>query len=235
MEQQSSFPLQLSSNQLKLIALLAMTIDHIGLVLLPQYEILRIIGRLAYPIFAYMIAEGCRYTSHKVRYLGIVFGVGLLCQIVYLLTTRSIYQCIMMTFSLAIALIFTIDWARAQGGKRWALVFLSLFFAAFVCEGLPLLLKHTDFGIDYGFTGVMLPVFIFLGQNKKERLLAAALGLILVALQAGGVQWFGLLALLPLACYNGKRGKWKLKYLFYIYYPLHLAVIWGINLLLIGL
>ena len=52
----------LTGNQLKLIALITMTIDHVGMMLLPQLRILRAIGRIAFPIFAYMIAEGCRYT-----------------------------------------------------------------------------------------------------------------------------------------------------------------------------
>ena len=55
----------LTGNQLKLIALFAMTCDHVGLQLLPNVLILRILGRLALPIFAYMIAEGCRYTRNR--------------------------------------------------------------------------------------------------------------------------------------------------------------------------
>lgn len=55
----------LTGNQLKLLALIAMTCDHVGLQLLPQFIILRIIGRLAAPLFAYMIAEGCRYTHNR--------------------------------------------------------------------------------------------------------------------------------------------------------------------------
>ena len=59
---------QLTSNELKLFALVVMTVDHIGALLLPQYSVLRIIGRLAFPIFAYMIAEGCAHTSSRLRY-----------------------------------------------------------------------------------------------------------------------------------------------------------------------
>ena len=55
----------LTGNQLKLIALVTMTIDHIGMQLFPRVRLLRIIGRLAFPIFAYMIAEGCRYTRNR--------------------------------------------------------------------------------------------------------------------------------------------------------------------------
>ena len=59
-----------------------------------------------------------------------------------------------------------------------------------------------------------------------------ALGLIFLSLSRGGIQWFSLIALIPLAFYNGTRGKRKLKYLFYIYYPAHLGVIWLIGLFL---
>ena len=59
----------LSGNQLKIIALVAMTCDHVGKELLPAYEFLQIMGRLAFPIFAYMIAEGCRYTRNRKKHL----------------------------------------------------------------------------------------------------------------------------------------------------------------------
>ena len=62
-------------------------------------------------------------------------------------------------------------------------------------------------------------------------LAAAAVLLSLLALTWGGRQWFSLLALIPLACYNGKRGKMKMKNLFYIYYPAHLVVIYLLDML----
>ena len=99
----------LSGNQLKLLALFAMTCDHVGLQLLPQFIILRIIGRLAAPLFAYMIAEGCRYTHDRGRYLGRLLGMAALCQIAYFAAMRSLYQCIFVTFSLSVCLIYTLD------------------------------------------------------------------------------------------------------------------------------
>ena len=57
----------LSGNQLKLIALITMTVDHMGLILFDQFILLRIVGRLAFPIFAWMIAEGCRHTRRMGR------------------------------------------------------------------------------------------------------------------------------------------------------------------------
>jgi len=58
----------LSGNMLKIIAALAMLCDHVGLLFFPSQDIFRIIGRLAFPIFAFMIAEGCKYTRNKAKY-----------------------------------------------------------------------------------------------------------------------------------------------------------------------
>ena len=99
----------LTGNQLKLLALFAMTCDHVGLQLLPQFIILRIIGRLAAPLFAYMIAEGCRYTHDRGRYLGRLLGMAALCQIAYFAAMRSLYQCIFVTLSLSVCLIYALD------------------------------------------------------------------------------------------------------------------------------
>ena len=63
--QYDRFPKFLTGNALKILAALFMTIDHIGVMLFPRVLVLRIIGRLALPIFAFMIAEGCKYTRNK--------------------------------------------------------------------------------------------------------------------------------------------------------------------------
>ncbi|MBR5534345.1 MAG: hypothetical protein IKU62_05805 [Ruminiclostridium sp.] len=215
----------LSGNALKLIAILSMTLDHIGRYLFPQFHFLRVLGRLALPIFAYMIAEGCRYTRNPKKYLLTILAVAILCQSAFFLATGSLYQCILVTFTLSILLIQSLD--RSPLGV--ALVWLGVIF---FCVGLPML-PHTDFAVDYGFWGVLLPVIIYLGRDPRERLLLTAGGLVLLALSFSGLtQWFSLLALPLLALYNGRRGKWRMKYFFYVYYPLHLTVIYGIRLLL---
>lgn len=217
----------LSGNQLKLLALLSMTLDHIGLQLLPRLEILRILGRLALPIFAYMIAEGCRYTRSRRRYLATMAAMALVCQGVYFFAMGSLYQCILVTFSLSIALIYLTDHAmHRQSAAAWLPALLGFGAAYFLSNVLPGLLPGTDYGIDYRFAGIVLPVLISLGRIKREKLALTAVGLVLLALQSGGRQWFALAALLPLALYSGKRGRRNLKNLFYIYYPAHLAAIW---------
>ncbi|MBR3753108.1 MAG: hypothetical protein IKK50_08270 [Ruminiclostridium sp.] len=224
----------LSGNALKIIAIISMTLDHIGYHLFPGCHLLRILGRLALPIFAYMIAEGCHHTRNPRKYLLTILAVAALCQLVYFFAMGSLYQCILVTFVLSILLIQSMDRARQDESHQTALT-TALVWAGvvFVCVGLPQLLDHTDFAIDYGLWGVLLPVFIYLGRDRREKLLLTAVGLILLALSFFGLtQWFSLAALPLLALYNGERGKWRMKYFFYVYYPIHLAVIYGISLIL---
>ena len=221
----------LSGNSLKLIALLAMTIDHIGAYILPQYNILRIIGRLAFPVFAYMIAEGCRYTKNRIRYLSNMIYLAFICQSASFIATRSLNMCIIVTFSLSIAVIYAIDYMTEKRDAKSFAAGLSLLFAVyFVSQMLPKALIGTDYNIDYGFFGVLTPAFIYLGKSKLEKISMAAFALVLVASSLGGIQWYALLAIPLLIVYNGKRGNIKLKNLFYIYYPAHLAVIYLIGL-----
>jgi hypothetical protein len=215
----------LSGNAIKLMALVSMTLDHVGLYLLGNYLPLRIVGRLAFPLFAYMIAEGARYTRSRGSYLLTIFALGMLCQVVLFLALGSLYQCILITFSLSILLIYLCDWARErwEQPKARVAVLAGLLGAGLICKVLPILLP--GFAVDYGYWGVLLPVVISLGKQHWGRLGLTALGLVLVCYDLGGVQWFSLLALIPLALYSGKRGRLPLKYFFYLYYPLHLLVI----------
>lgn len=221
----------LSGNQLKLLAMAAMTCDHVGVQLLPQAQILRIIGRLAMPIYAYMIAEGCRHTRNRRGYLKRIAALAALCQAVYYAALGSLYQGILVSFTMSICLIFALEQARRGFGPRM----LALAAAAgtgFVCLGLPRLLAGTDFAVDYGVWGVLLPVAAYFGRSKGERLGLTALDLVLLGLTYGGNQWFALASLPLLWLYNGSRGKYPIGKLFYWYYPAHLALIAGISLAL---
>ncbi len=223
----------LTGNQLKIIAMIAMTLDHVGMVFFPGDDGFRILGRLALPIYAYMIAEGCHYTHDRKRYFFRLFGLGALCQIVYFFAMGSLYQCILITFSLSVAVICLVDWA-AEKNKLLVppVVIASVLGVRFFCDVLPGFLPGTDYAIDYGTCGVLLPVLISAGNTKKRKILLLCIGLTLLALDAGGLQWFSLAAVPLLALYNGRRGKYAIGKLFYIYYPLHLVVIQGLHLVL---
>lgn len=223
----------LTGNQLKMIALITMTVDHIGLFLFPNLLFLRLIGRLAMPIFAWMIAEGCRYTKNRSRYLLTILGVGIVCQIVYLVFMESLSQCILITFSLSVLLIYSMDYAVQKKSILSVMVMGLVFMAVtYFCVFLPNDLRNTDFRVDYGIYGVLLPVLIYIGQTKEQKLMAAAIGLIPLAITHGYWQWTSFLSLPLIALYNGQRGKMRMKYLFYIYYPLHLVAIYGLGMLM---
>lgn len=236
----------LSGNMLKLIAAACMLADHVGLMFFPQLTVLRVIGRLAFPIYAFMIAEGCKYTRNKKRYFLLVFALAVVCQIVNYVFAKSLYMCILVTFSISILMIYALDYLKSA-------LFASERSAGQIVLGAALvvgavagtyLLNHA-LQIDYGFWGCMTPAFASLFQRCSGRdveilnrldsadvhVLMLGLGLVILGISIGGVQMYALLTLPLLWCYSGARGKRSMKYFFYIFYPVHLAVLEGIYML----
>lgn len=219
----------LSGNQLKILAMITMTIDHVGAYLLPDVLWLRIVGRLAFPIYAFMIAEGCRHTRNMFRYLASVAGMAALCQVVWYLQSGSLYMYILVTFSLSILLIMLLQ--QSEKSAFWGVVAVAAVAAVYyITEKLPEELP-VEFGIDYDFMGVMLPVMIWAGKDKWKSLGLCAIGLLIMGMESK-IQMYAILSLIPLAFYTGRRGKWNLKGFFYWYYPTHLAAIYGIGYLI---
>ena len=221
----------LNNNQLKIIAMVSMLIDHIGEALLPDVYVLRVIGRLAFPIFAYMIAEGCAHTRHRWRYLLSIASLGLACQAVYFFAMGSWYQGILITFSLSIAAIFAIDLFVRKKNVKSALVMLAVLAAViFISVIAPIVFKSYGFALDYGALGVLMPIAVYYLRDKRLKISASAAILLLRAILYGDFRWYALLAVPLLAIYNGERGKARLKYLFYVFYPTHLVVIYLLQL-----
>ena len=222
-------PTFLSGNALKILAAIFMSIDHIGVILFPRVLLLRIIGRLALPIYAFMIAEGCKYTRNKKKHFGMIFGLGTVCQIVYYLFDGSLYFSILITFSLSILMIYALQHWKQKKTTLSGLVFASSVIATY--------LLNQWLTIDYGFWGCMLPVFAALPHGTDRDRLSVnttmlGVGLIFLGLSTDAIQCLALLALPLLYAYNGKRGKLNLKYFFYIFYPTHLVVLEGIAMLM---
>ena len=219
----------LNNNQLKIIALISMVIDHAGLVLFPRAAIFRILGRLSFPIYAYMIAEGCAHTKNRKKHLGMILGVGLIFQIVWFLFSRSLYHNILLTFSLSIGMIYAIDGLiKNKNNRSRILMILIIIFILFIGVICPILFGYYGFDFDYGVWGIFLPVLIYFAPTKVIKLIYSTILICAMACFSNITQWFALLSIPLLALYNGKRGKHNLKYLFYIVYPLHLVIIYGI-------
>jgi len=109
-----------------------------------------------------------------------------------------------------------------------AVVILSVLFLTLIA---PELFEKQGFLVDYGLAGVLLPVAVYYGRGKKQKLLLAAAVLVVFGLISGGIWWYSLLALPLLLLYNQKRGTANLKYLFYIFYPSHLAAIYLVGMI----
>jgi hypothetical protein len=237
----------LSGNALKIIAAISMALDHIGFVFFPKILFFRILGRIALPIFAFMIAEGCKYTRNKLRYFLTIFLLGSIFQVVFYIVERSFYLGVLMTFSCGILAVYSLMFVKKAwlSGGGYALKLLSVLSLVFMIVGISVLNEYVV--VDYGFYGCILPLFAALfhhdgkGGYENDLLkrcdhvpvhaLSMGVGMLLLALDRGGIQFYSFLALPLLLLYSGKRGKWKMKYFFYIFYPAHLAIIYGIAML----
>ncbi|MBO5240232.1 MAG: hypothetical protein J6B56_02280 [Clostridia bacterium] len=238
----------LNANALKFLAAALMLVDHIGYMLFPQVLFLRIVGRLSMPLFAFALSEGCRYTKNKTKHFCLLFALALLCQIVYyFFDDGNLYMSILITFSLSVLTIYALQFCKktlfdeqADGLDKGLSValFLALAFCDFaLCQILF---------IDYGFWGIMLPVFASVFDFRgipaptllqkldclPARVFTLSIGLIPLAFSFGGIEFYAFLSIPILLLYNGEKGKWKTKYFFYIFYPLHLALLQGIAMLL---
>ena len=230
----------LTGNQLKILAALLMVIDHVGVMLYPEIEIYGIIGRLSFPIFAFMIAEGCVYTKKKRQYFLDIFLLGILCQIVFYWVEKSTDLGILITFSFSVLLCYLLEYTKKTLVSKDNGILSKIFFTAiFVLAVYVTYLFNQKFYVDYGFLGCVLPLFACVfrkvtinGKTYFDTLdyyfvhvVLFGIGVYLLALESGGIQMYSLLALPLLFLYSGKRGKWRLKLFFYIFYPVHFAVL----------
>ncbi len=219
-----------SGNFIKLIALVSMTIDHIGYILFPDVLILRLIGRLAFPIYAYFIAEGCVYTKNKYRYFFTILGLGLACQLINIFLANDNILNILLTFSLSIIIIYLIQFIKKSiSDNNTSAKVTGIVYVLLVVTAIYIFTFFVK--VDYGFIGVLLAPLVSLFSKRSLKIIMLSVGLILLSI-FNPLQWFSLLAMLPILLYNGKRGKLKFKYLFYGYYPAHLIIIYLIKMLI---
>lgn len=233
----------LSQESLKLIACMTMLVDHLAVIIvmgslysthhgmrLEIYETMRLIGRIAFPIYCFLLAEGSAHTHNPVRY-------GLRLAICALLSE--------LPYDLAL-------WGRITWQHQNVMVTLFLGFCALEvmkrCPNLPLkLLLALPFaalaefaGGDYGAKGIMLVVLFALTRRIPHRHLAQVLGIWFVfspnhamflnwmeQLSVTTQEW-AVLAILPITLYDGRKvTKSKaVQWGFYLFYPVHLLALY---------
>lgn len=205
----------LSTFQLKWIAIITMLIDHVGAVLFPYSMGFRIIGRIAFPIFCFLIVEGFSHTRDVRRYMVRLGIFALVSEIPYDLAFHggiSFEEGQNVFFTLLLGVFMMYMLSLGSGILVKVLVVLSVFVLAEVLN------------TDYSGRGILLILIYYLFREKK------AIGLPAGALWNfsygwGMIQCFGVAATPFLAFYNGKRGP-KIKYFFYVFYPAHLFILY---------
>lgn len=228
----------LTAYELKLLAIFAMTLDHIAYVYaLPLGSaavIMRMVGRATFPIMAFLITEGYVYSKNRYRYCIRLLLAALISTVPYYLvfgTPRNV----LFTLAAGLLVLMVQDEVQKRRPEIPALVW-QLFFAC-IAVGAAGLMQSFDWGLP-GIVAIYL-----VGQFKKKPYFLQGIvctgSLLMITilrrlLTGGGFTpaYCIFLAGLPLAAiwiglYNGKRGR-DMRYFFYAYYPVHLLLLYGI-------
>ncbi len=261
----------MSALLLKLIACVTMLFDHVGLVFGGQIEwlwIFRIVGRIAFPIFAFQLAVGYTKTHNLFAYYFRLLVFALVSQLPFYLMihcgfvktltpdmTGAVLQnaylggagfnmaglSLNILFTLVMGLLAITVYDRVRSApiptakrKETRSFYRFLNFCLGIVAVLPLLYIAQRLNMDYGARGVLLILAFYIGRKHKWSLALAMvlytltrLPALIGATTAMDVLWnLGqLLALVPILLYTGKQGSRKGRFVFYTFYPVHMALL----------
>lgn len=218
----------MTSFVLKVIAIITMTLDHLGYAIYGKFSVFNYFGRIAFPIFAYQISEGYKYTKDIKKYFSRLFLFALISEIPFFLFCKAIlgeldYIPLNIFFSLCLGLlcIFIYDKMKEK--------IFSFFIIAIICYLGELI------NVDYGYWGVLLIFIFYLFKDNKVLTIVSFLIMCLIKyyeyifVNFDNIKFlsciFTFSAIIPLILYNGKLGL-KTKYILYIYYPTHLLLLY---------
>lgn len=226
----------LSGSALKVLAMAIMLLDHTAAFLLCKsqaaaaplftlgtnsyslYRIMRDVGRLAFPIFCFLLVEGFLHTRNRRRYAASLFLFACLSEIPWNLAQsgRLFYsqkQNVFFTLFLGCLAFCAIEYFR----EKELLMLLSM---------ATLFVVSLRLNADYSYRGYVFLLIMYWLRNEKPAQAVIGSGWLFY-------EWKACFAFLPINMYNGKRGfirgRW-LKYLFYAFYPVHILVIYLIRL-----
>ena len=217
----------MSSFALKIIAVITMLIDHSGRLIFNRFSFMNYIGRLSFPIFAFLIAEGYIHTKNLKNYFLRLLIFAIISQIPFTLLFPDKFI-LNVLFTLALGLL-TISVYNKLTNKFLGILFVI--FSAILAQILH---------FDYGWSGIVIIFFFYRFRNKK-----IFMNLIFVFtefiyyfysfIQTNKTHYlliipFCTLSLIPINLYNGKKGK-NIKYFLYMFYPLHLIALYLIKLI----
>lgn len=231
---------------LKLIACITMFIDHFTEVFIPQtgrfsldgyggispvYLTGRLIGRIAFPIYCFLLVEGFFHTHDRRKYMARMAVFALISEFPFDLAFQVkgkqlkieelfSYQNVMITLLLGLILMYIYEWIKMKYLMQ-PLIFNTLGVIVIVGIGSVAQLLKTD----YGMGGILLILIFYMFRGKKLWIFLGST--IVLVFFINILELAGLIAFLPIFLYNGERGP-KVKYAFYAFYPVHLFILGGI-------
>ena len=213
-----------------------MVFDHVGDLFFPDAMWFRMIGRLSMPVFSFCIAEGFTHTKDKKKYLLRLGVFALISEIPFDLAFEGkvgfSHQNIMLSFFLAVAALMLYDWVADEENpeRKHSPVVKTVLGVCIVAaiSVLSFLLRA-----DYTFFAV-IAVFLFYVFRKRHPLIRAGAGVAFLSItRTIGYYCTTGFSFIPLAMYNGKKGK-GLKWMFYLFYPGHLLLLAAIKRIMPG-
>lgn len=233
--------LETTSCSLHIMAMVFMLCDHLWGTIVPGNDWLTCIGRLTFPIYAFLIVEGYFHTGNLKKYVGRLLLFAILSEIPFNLAMGSrifypIHQNVLWSFLIAIGLIHWNEKVKEKQLWKRILVGLACVYIAYI-GGILTFVDYYHAGIFtvlvfYAFRGrkwwCYLGQLLCLGYINLEMLgglsyMVTILGKTYFIQRQG----FALFALLPIWLYRGKQGYHSkaLQYGYYVFYPLHLLIL----------
>ena len=223
----------ISADTLKWIAMITMFIDHVGAVVLeqiPQFElpavntayyIMRYIGRLAFPIYCFLLVEGYIHTKNPMRYFRdlMIFGAisEIPFEICFMTEVGTGFHNVYWTLAFGLGVMMALDYAKKKYTNTTWMNLLIMIVGAYAAEWL---------GCDYGAIGILLIYILY--RTRDDRTKQSIFGGIAMLYEITGP-----LAFVLTFFYNGERKIKKYKYAFYAFYPVHLILLYLIRLLFV--
>lgn len=218
--------LPLNSLHLKVLAAAAMLVDHLGFTLFPFARWMRCVGRLAFPIFCFLMAEGCARTRDRKRYAARLLGFAVLSEPAFDLMCSGVWftldeQNVLWTLLLGALVCWAMDWAGTRP-ELWQRL------PADAALAVGFLLGQWG-STDYGGWGVLLVALFYMTREIRGKwaVQLAGLGLFCWFCTPWRIELLAVLALIPICLYNGERGfsSRAVQYGFYAFYPAHILIL----------